>query len=124
MTPAEIRARLDHEQAVVCTLYGESRSEPLDGQLAVASVIRNRVRADLGHDGKPDWWGEGFRQVCLQRKQFTCWNEDGSANSAKTHALAESLLLGFPAFDVGLVDTLRWIAFPAQWDPKLGIHVT
>jgi hypothetical protein len=56
------------------TVYGEARGEPLEGKIAVAWVIRNRVRADLHGDGKPDWWGEDVISVCHKRWQFSCWN--------------------------------------------------
>jgi len=48
------------------TLYGEARGEPLEGQLAVASVLLNR-RAD----GR---WGQTFTSVCRAPWQFSCWN--------------------------------------------------
>ena len=56
------------------TLWGEARGEGLAGQIAVAWSIRNRVELDLHKDGKPDWWGEGYTDVCLKRWQFSCWN--------------------------------------------------
>ena len=56
------------------TIAGEARGEPYVGQLGVAWVIINRVRADLWGDKKPDWWGEGVEAVCLKRAQFSCWN--------------------------------------------------
>lgn len=55
------------------TLWGEARGEGITGMMAVASVILNRVNADLGHDGKPDWWGEGIVGVCQKKYQFSCW---------------------------------------------------
>lgn len=68
-------SHLSEIQIVACTLYGEARSEPTEGILAVACVIRNRVKADLGSDTKPDWWGEGYKGVCLKPYQFSCWND-------------------------------------------------
>lgn len=52
-----------------CTLFGEARSESTDGILAVACVIRNRVN-DTKHR-----WPETYAGVCLQPKQFSCWND-------------------------------------------------
>lgn len=57
------------------TLWGEARGETFAGQVAVAWVIRNRVEMDLGNDGKPDWWGEGYIGVCQKAWQFSCWNK-------------------------------------------------
>ncbi|WP_299393309.1 cell wall hydrolase [Pelagibius sp.] len=58
------------------TVYGEARGEQMQGKLAVAYVIMNRVRADLHGDEKPDWWGEGIVGVCLRDRQFSCWNHN------------------------------------------------
>lgn len=51
------------------TIYGEARGEPYLGQVAVASVIRNRT-------ARPRRFGEGYEGVCLREKQFSCWNEN------------------------------------------------
>ncbi|RYH09193.1 cell wall hydrolase [Tropicimonas sp. IMCC6043] len=49
------------------TLYGEARGEPREGQEAVANVILNRVRSAR--------YPNTIAKVCLQRWQFSCWNE-------------------------------------------------
>jgi len=56
------------------TIWAEARGEGVAGMEAVAAVIINRVKADLGNDGKPDWWGEGVAGVCRKPWQFSCWN--------------------------------------------------
>lgn len=61
---------------VARTLFGEARGETVQGQQAVAWVIRNRVDAQLRSDGKPDWWGEGYNDVCRKAYQFSCWNRN------------------------------------------------
>ncbi len=71
--PADILAR---------TLWGEDRR----GRELVANVIMNRVNADLGHDGKPDWWGEGVIGVCLKPFQLSCWLP-GDPNRDKIRAV-------------------------------------
>lgn len=68
------------------TVYGEARGQGPEEWAAVAWAIRNRVETDLHNDNKPDWWGEGFRGVCLKPKQFSCWNK-GDPNRAKMLAL-------------------------------------
>lgn len=75
--PVEILAR---------TLWGEARGEDRQGREMVANVIMNRVNADLGNDGKPDWWGEGVVEVCLAPWQFSCWLP-GDPNRAKLVAV-------------------------------------
>lgn len=57
--------------AIALTLYGEARGEGIKGILAVAWVLRNRLRC-----GK---WGATYEAVCLAHEQFSCWN-DGDAN--------------------------------------------
>jgi hypothetical protein len=100
---------LTDTHVLACTLYGEARSEPTEGILAVACVIRNRVNADLGNDHKPDWWGEGYRGVCLQPAQFSCWSPAGGAgNYAKLEAIVAQLKVG-PVTDPRYVEC-AWIA--------------
>lgn len=88
-------SHLSDVQVLACTLYGEARSESPEGILAVANVVRNRVNADYGNDKKPDWWGEGYRGVCLKPWQFSCWRpEGGAANYAKVEKLVAALKTG------------------------------
>ena len=48
------------------TIYGEARDEPEDGQRAVGEVIMNRVASNR--------YPDSVSGVCLQSKQFSCWN--------------------------------------------------
>ncbi len=68
------------------TIWGEARNQGREGMQAVANVIANRVNTDLGNDGRPDWWGEGWAGVCKRPWQFSCWNE-GDPNRAKLEAV-------------------------------------
>lgn len=74
MTPPLEIVRADEFDTLWRTVYGEARGESLPGQVAVTWVILNRVKTDLGNDGKPDWWGEGVIGVCRKPRQFSCWN--------------------------------------------------
>lgn len=49
------------------TIYGEARGEPDAGKVAVAWVVLNRA-ADPR-------WPDTVAGVCLQRAQFSCWND-------------------------------------------------
>jgi N-acetylmuramoyl-L-alanine amidase len=90
-----VTSHLTDVQVLACTLYGEARSEPTEGIIAVACVIRNRVHADLKGDQQPDWWGEGYRGVCLKEWQFSCWMPEGGAgNHAKLLQLVNELKAG------------------------------
>lgn len=48
-------------------IFGESRGEPVEGQIAVANVVRNRLR--LAVNTAPRW-----RDICLAPEQFSCFN--------------------------------------------------
>lgn len=50
------------------TLWGEARGEPIEGQIAVAWVIRNRAE-----NGR--WWGRDIEGVCRKPWQFSCWHD-------------------------------------------------
>jgi spore germination cell wall hydrolase CwlJ-like protein len=60
-----INAQSD-EQIVAETLLGEARGEGRVGLYAVACVIQERI-----NDKR---WPSTGRKVCLQPKQFSCWN--------------------------------------------------
>lgn len=66
--------------AAVRTVYGEARGESIEGQIAVAWVIRNRADWVV-----PSWWGHTVEQVCIKPFQFSCWN----ANDPNSKLLAE-----------------------------------
>ena len=79
-------------QVVAVCLYGEARSEPIEGIVAVANVIRNRVKADIHGDNKPDWWGEGYSDVVTRPWQFSMWHVNGGAtNYKRVKAFAQHL---------------------------------
>lgn len=66
-------------------IWGESRGQPVEGQIAVANVVRNRWR-----DGaKSLTW----RDVCLKPFQFSCFNE-GDVNLPKIQRAATMLTTG------------------------------
>ena len=52
---------------LACCIYGEARGEPVDGQIAVGCVVRNRVR----RAGASSW-----KAIILAPLQFSCFNPD------------------------------------------------
>lgn len=77
--PLEMRPlveKLTDAQTVALILYGEARSEPVQGIVAVGCVIRNRVR-------KPGWWGHDLKSVCVAKQQFSCLTPNGGAGNYK-----------------------------------------
>lgn len=51
-------------------IYGEARGERVEGRIAVACVVRNRVE-------RPSWWGRSWREVMTKPYQFTALMPDG-----------------------------------------------
>jgi spore germination cell wall hydrolase CwlJ-like protein len=68
------------------TLYGEARGQPVEGIIAVAGVIMNRVAAKR--------YGDGPAGVCLRPWQFSCWNA-----SDPNKAIIEAVEPGNREFD-------------------------
>jgi N-acetylmuramoyl-L-alanine amidase len=83
MTEDEIRAALSDTQALAVTLYGEARSEPVEGRIAVGNVVRNRMAKRFAT----------VKGICLAEHQFSCWNRDESANHNRVVQAAERLLM-------------------------------
>lgn len=87
MTDEAIKAALTEADVVRLTIYGEARGEPIEGQVAVGSVIRNRVLTRR--------FGRDYRAVCLRRLQFSCWwPQGGAANYRVILDLARQLVEG------------------------------
>lgn len=94
MTERDIIAALSPVQTVALTLWAEGRSATADFDHdgipdlleAIASVILNRV--------KVQWhgWGLTAQEVCLQPKQFSCWNPGADANHLALLDAARHLL--------------------------------
>jgi len=64
------------------TLAQEARGEPMEGQQAVAWVLRNRLAS--GH------WGHSIASVCLWRAQFSGWYMPTDPNFAYACGLPDS----------------------------------
>lgn len=107
MKPADIFAMLDDAQTVTLTMLGEARGEEVEGRIAVGNVIRNRVNDDR--------WPDTFKDVCLQKMQFSCWQTIGGASNHKALMdLAERMLTGRPPnisyVSEALVRETAWVA--------------
>jgi N-acetylmuramoyl-L-alanine amidase len=74
MTDLEVRTALTDREAFLVTLWGEARAEPIEGKVAVASVIVNRWKA-------PRRYGSTIKAVCHARAQFSCWWRFGGATN-------------------------------------------
>lgn len=73
-------------EIIALTIYGEARGEPIEGQIAVGFVIRNRFYSDQTKY-------KTYNQVCLEPKQFSCWNQDDPNYNILTE-LAQKMIDG------------------------------
>lgn len=71
MTPQQLHV-------FAATIGGEARGEPFEGQAGVAHVILRRARLP--------GWPDDIHAVCLEEKQFSCWNP-GDANYLWVHTV-------------------------------------
>lgn len=83
---AALKDALTPAQVVAMTIWGESRDQQIEGQVAVGCVIRNRVL-------RPQRFSDDWKGVCLARRQFSCWLPlDGPSNyMAVMRRVADSL---------------------------------
>lgn len=58
---------LSNSEVVGLTLIGEARGEPIEGIVAVGSVIRNRLHSN------PEKY-KSYHEVVFEKLQFSCWN--------------------------------------------------
>ena len=103
MTLAEIQAALLADDVVSLTIWAEARSEPIEGQIAVGCVIRNRL---------PRYGGD-YKAVCFAPKQFSCWNDTDDINHVQLLDYAQRFLTGHGVHATGGDLALRqcqWVA--------------
>jgi N-acetylmuramoyl-L-alanine amidase len=88
--------KLPESAILALTLYGEARSEPIEGIVAVGNVIQHRAA-----DAK-NRWPKTVRGVCLQPWQFSAWNlVGGERNYARLFGMAKTLAGGADPKDAG-----------------------
>lgn len=102
----EMRAAIEkmtEPQIVTLVLFGEARSEPIEGIVAVGCVLRNRAHAD----GR---YGKTYAEVATKRLQFSCLSPLGGKSNYKRVIKAAQLLAGGqPVTDVK-VRECAWVA--------------
>lgn len=57
---------LPDRMVLALTIWGEARGEAVEGQIAVACVVRNRLAKHAGT----------ISGICLAPEQFSCFNDD------------------------------------------------
>src|SRR5580692_230435 len=88
---------LSDVEVLALTIYGEARGESIEGQIAVGCVARNRLIV-----------GEEYKDVCLEDKQFSCWNRD-DPNRSVLDELGQKLFNGEDINDP-ILKQCMWIA--------------
>jgi spore germination cell wall hydrolase CwlJ-like protein len=87
-------------EALLClalTIYHEARGEPLDGQIAVAQVVMNRVRdprypddvCSVVHQGPVNWKGSPVIGAC----QFKWWCDGKSDEPRDEQSMGRAMML-------------------------------
>lgn len=107
MTRDELRAflaPLPDDAILGLTLYGEARGEPVEGIVACGAVIRNRL-----HDAKHRY-GKSYRDVCLKRLQFSCWNPDDADPNFTAVIAAATGLMAAPVQTHPALEQCSWVA--------------
>lgn len=75
-------ATLSDRDVLALTLWAEARGEGVEGRIAVACVVRNRMQRRR----------QTASQVCLAPAQFSCWAPvDGAANHRALMATADAV---------------------------------
>lgn len=82
----DILDNLSPSEILGLTIIGEARGESIQGQVAVGSVVRNRM---MNNPGKY----HSLTTVCLEPLQFSCWNKS-DPNRAVLLELANKLIMG------------------------------
>ena len=107
-SPDEIRAGLDDMSALSLTLMFEAGGEPIEGQIAVACVIRNRVN-------HPKRFSDTYRAVCVSRSQFSCWWPWGGQRNyerclAVASALKSGVVIPFAGLELSIFQQCIYVA--------------
>lgn len=93
---------LSPRDVLALTLLGEARGEPIEGKIAVACVIRNRLEFGAGR------YGDSLERVCLKPKQFSCWNSS-DPNLRVLQAFAAAMAKGEAIVDP-IYRECEWVA--------------
>lgn len=69
------------QDALCLTVWGEARGEPIEGKIAVAAVMRNRLVA--GYRG-----AKSYVDVCTAHAQFSAWTDEAAQMQAEQDVLS------------------------------------
>lgn len=101
--PSSQISALTDPQIMTLTLFGEARGEPIEGQIAVACLIRNRKESGR--------FGGSYAKVCLAPWQFSCWRKEGGAeNHELVMAMAAELIESLQVPENLLLRQCAWVS--------------
>jgi N-acetylmuramoyl-L-alanine amidase len=84
MAHEEVFESLSAVEILAVLVYGESRGEAIEGQIAVANVVRNRVRSGQH---------KTYQDIALAPYQFSCFNvRGGGQNFTETLGAAQAMV--------------------------------
>src|SRR5665213_1243171 len=87
---------LSQVETLALTIYGEGRGESIEGQIAIACVIRNRAV------------NKTIKEICLAPFQFSCWNKN-DPNYPVLMEFVDQLIIGSKVSDIHLRQCI-WVA--------------
>src|SRR5437870_6566685 len=96
-----ILLELSPTEQIGLTIIGEARGEPIQGQVAVGCVIRNRFNLSLTKY-------KNYGDVIFEPLQFSCWNEH-DLNYSLLSDLGSKLFEGQKVADIYLRQCM-WVA--------------
>lgn len=101
---------LDEYDVVALTLLGEARGSRIRQRIHVGLVIQQRVALGARDGGRR--FGQGWKGVCWQPMQFSCWQPSGGAdNHAYLMSEARALNAGRRPAQEGLWRECKVIAY-------------
>jgi N-acetylmuramoyl-L-alanine amidase len=115
--------KLPADMLLARLLYGEARGESIEGKVAVANVVLNRLRSKR--------WGDTVHSVILQPKQFSCFNPNdgnlpkllmvnvGAPVFVECLTVARSSLLGLYVDNTQGADHYHTKGSDPAWDDKM-----
>lgn len=74
----------EDQRILAMTIFSEAWGEDIEGQKAVAWVIKNRANQGTKYGGPT------IKGVCLARGQFDCWNDGEAGINAQINANQQS----------------------------------
>lgn len=91
---------LSDRDVLALTIWAEARGESLEGRVAVACVVRNRMALRR----------QTVRDVCLAPAQFSCWATAGGAANYRALMAVVDAIVGGRVVPDQLVRECQWVA--------------